>query len=108
MVKVLPEYATLYAILGNASMHEYDVALKLLLQASADTVLREVTGVRVTRWLNVEMPQVRNARVDLWASPRMIPWCTSNCKALMMPIWLSISCEFIGSTGDTQSKLFCT
>jgi predicted transposase YdaD len=46
-------------------MREYDAALKLLLQASTDSVLQELTGVNVTRWLNVEMPQVQNSRVDL-------------------------------------------
>jgi predicted transposase YdaD len=47
-------------------MHEYDVALKLLLQSSADTVLQQVTrGIRISRWLNPEMPQVQTSRVDL-------------------------------------------
>jgi predicted transposase YdaD len=46
-------------------MHEYDVALKLLLQASTDALLRQLTGVSVARWLNVEMPQVLSSRVDL-------------------------------------------
>jgi hypothetical protein len=39
-------------------MHEYDIALKLLLQASTDSILRQLTGVTVARWLNAEMPQV--------------------------------------------------
>ncbi|HMF76711.1 MAG TPA: DUF4351 domain-containing protein [Bryobacteraceae bacterium] len=46
-------------------MHEYDVALKVLLQASTDLLLRQVTGLSVVRWLNVEMPQVVSSRVDL-------------------------------------------
>lgn len=47
-------------------MHEYDVALKLLLQASADSVLRQITGeVHIIRWLNVELPEVRTRRADL-------------------------------------------
>jgi predicted transposase YdaD len=46
-------------------MHEYDVALKLLLQASTDSILRQVTGVSVARWLNTEMPQVQTSRADL-------------------------------------------
>jgi hypothetical protein len=37
-------------------MQEYDAALKLLLQASADSVLRQVTGgIRVTRWLKTDV-----------------------------------------------------
>jgi Domain of unknown function (DUF4351) len=47
-------------------MHEYDIALKLLLQASAGSVLRQVTGgLNVARWLNVELPQVQTRRADL-------------------------------------------
>jgi hypothetical protein len=45
-------------------MQQYDVALKLLLQASTD-LMRQLTGVSVARWLNVEMPQVLSSRVDL-------------------------------------------
>jgi predicted transposase YdaD len=45
-------------------MQQYDVALKLLLQASTDLV-RQLTSVSVARWLNVEMPQVLSSRVDL-------------------------------------------
>jgi hypothetical protein len=46
-------------------MHEYDVALKVLLQASTDSLLRQLTGVSVARWLNVEIPEVSNSRADL-------------------------------------------
>ncbi len=46
-------------------MQEYDLALKLLLQQSADRTLRELAGVAVRRWLNVELPEVRGTRVDL-------------------------------------------
>ena len=46
-------------------MQEYDAALKLLLQASTDSLMRQLTGVSVARWLNVETPQVLNSRVDL-------------------------------------------
>jgi len=28
-------------------------------------LLRQLTGVKVVRWLNVEMPQVQSSRVDL-------------------------------------------
>ena len=45
-------------------MHEYDVAFKLTLQ-EVDIAIRELTGTAVARWLNVELPEVRNTRVDL-------------------------------------------
>lgn len=46
-------------------MQEYDITLKLLLQKSATLTLQQVTGTAVHRWLNVELPEVRNSRVDL-------------------------------------------
>lgn len=47
-------------------MHEYDIALKLLLQTSSGSVLRQVIGgANVVRWLNVELPQVQMRRADL-------------------------------------------
>jgi len=47
-------------------MHEYDIALKVLLQASASAIIRQLTGgLSVDRWLNAEMPQVRTGRADL-------------------------------------------
>jgi predicted transposase YdaD len=45
-------------------MHEYDVAFKLTLQ-QVDVAMRELTGKTIAHWLNVELPEVRNARVDL-------------------------------------------
>jgi predicted transposase YdaD len=46
-------------------MHEYDATLKLLLEHATDSLLTQVTGVKVARWLNVEMPQVQTRRADL-------------------------------------------
>jgi hypothetical protein len=46
-------------------MQEYDVALKLLLRSSAGIAMRELTGVAVETWLDVELPRVQNRRVDL-------------------------------------------
>jgi hypothetical protein len=46
-------------------MHEYDTVLKVLLQGSANSILEQITGVRVARWLNVELPRVRQTRVAL-------------------------------------------
>jgi hypothetical protein len=46
-------------------MQEYDVALKLLLQGPAHVTMRQVIGVTVEKWLDVELPKVENPRVDL-------------------------------------------
>jgi predicted transposase YdaD len=46
-------------------MHEYDTTLKLLLQGRAEQSLRQLTGVAIARWLNVELPEIGNRRVDL-------------------------------------------
>src|SRR5437899_2064330 len=46
-------------------MQEYDVALKLLLQQSAELTIRELTGTTIARWLDVELPKVQNLRLDL-------------------------------------------
>jgi len=51
--------------LDRDPVQEYDIALKLLLQQSGEWTLRELTGVGVRRWLNVELPEVRGTRVDL-------------------------------------------
>lgn len=45
-------------------MHEYDVAFKLTLQ-QVDLAIRDLIGTTIARWLNVELPEVRNTRVDL-------------------------------------------
>ncbi|MGI8741631.1 MAG: hypothetical protein ACR2NN_03475 [Bryobacteraceae bacterium] len=46
-------------------MHEYDVTLKLLLRGPAPATLRELTGVFIRNWLDVELPKFHNPRVDL-------------------------------------------
>lgn len=47
-------------------MHEYDISLKLLLRGSGAGALREVTGgIAIEKWLDVEMPEMQNTRVDL-------------------------------------------
>lgn len=46
-------------------MHEYDVTLKSLLRGSAQIAMRELTGVAITKWLDVELPRFQNPRVDL-------------------------------------------
>jgi hypothetical protein len=46
-------------------MHEYDISLKLLLRSSGSSALRSVTGTEIARWLDVELAEMRNTRVDL-------------------------------------------
>ncbi|MGH9608176.1 MAG: Rpn family recombination-promoting nuclease/putative transposase [Bryobacteraceae bacterium] len=47
-------------------MYEYDAALKLLLQASSGSVLRQAVGhVEVTHWLDAEFKQVQIRHADL-------------------------------------------
>ncbi|MGA3241143.1 MAG: DUF4351 domain-containing protein [Bryobacteraceae bacterium] len=46
-------------------MQEYDVALKLLLQGPARLMMRELTGGSIEKWLDIELPKVRNLRMDL-------------------------------------------
>jgi len=46
-------------------MHEYDTALKRILMRPGSALLTELTGCDRLRWLNVELPNVRNQRVDL-------------------------------------------
>ena len=44
---------------------EYDVVLKLLFRQSGLGILRELTGSAVARWLDKELPDVRNTRADM-------------------------------------------
>jgi predicted transposase YdaD len=46
-------------------MHEYDTALKDLLKSAGCSILRQLMGVEIVQWLNVELPKVQNLRVDL-------------------------------------------
>ena len=45
----------------------FDVSLKLLIQRSGGIIARSVFGGPVVEWLNAELPEVRNPRVDLLA-----------------------------------------
>jgi predicted transposase YdaD len=45
-------------------MHEYDTAFKLTLQ-HVDVTFRELLGTSITRWHNIEFPEVRSSRADL-------------------------------------------
>lgn len=46
-------------------MQKYGVALKSLLQTSGSFILETLAGVHFRRWINVELPQVQTARLDL-------------------------------------------
>ncbi len=46
-------------------MHDYDTVLKSLLTGSENSIFEQITGARQGRWLNVELPDVTQARVDL-------------------------------------------
>jgi len=51
-------------------MRDYDRTLKLLLQGRADRALREVTGAKIARWMNVELPEIGNRQADLLGETR--------------------------------------
>ncbi len=46
-------------------MHRYDAVLKSLLQDSRNSVLERITGAKIRQWLNVELSEVNQTRVDL-------------------------------------------
>jgi len=66
-------------------MHQYDITLKLLLRGGAGRLLTALSGTTVTKWLNVELPELRNTRVDMLgetasaAEGGLLP--ISSCKA---------------------------
>ncbi len=49
-------------------MHEYDAALKLLLQVSTNSVLRQIAEISVQSWMNPELPEVKTTRAGLLGS----------------------------------------
>jgi hypothetical protein len=46
-------------------MHEYDITLKSVPRRLTGSVFLELTGFRVARWHNVELPEVRSRRADM-------------------------------------------
>jgi predicted transposase YdaD len=46
-------------------MHQYDTVLKSFLQNPRNSLLKDIAGVKISQWLNVELPQVSQTRVDL-------------------------------------------
>jgi hypothetical protein len=51
-------------------VHDYDVALKLLLRDPKSVAMRELTGVAVENWLDVQLPKVQNLSVGLLGEGR--------------------------------------
>ena len=45
--------------------HDYDVALKLLFRNKSSQAVQEIAGGPVKRWLDKELPAIRNTRADL-------------------------------------------
>lgn len=54
-------------------MHDYDTVLKSLLTDSENSLFESITGARRGRWLNVELPNVTQTRVDLLFETADIP-----------------------------------
>jgi len=52
-------------VILNWQVHEYDTVLKSLLTDSPNSLFHLITGAKRGRWLNVELPKVVQARVDL-------------------------------------------
>ena len=46
-------------------MQEYDRTLKLLFQSAATRTLRKLTGKKIARWLNVDLPEIQSRQLDL-------------------------------------------
>ena len=46
---------------------DYDVVLKLLFRSKSSQAVREIAGGAVKRWLDKELPAIRNTRADLIA-----------------------------------------
>ena len=46
-------------------MQDYDRALKLLLRRAAPNAIKQLSGITVTKWLDVELPKTQGLRMDL-------------------------------------------
>jgi len=51
----------------KAMAQDYDVVLKLLFRSKFSQAVREIAGGAVKRWLDKELPAIRNTRADLIA-----------------------------------------
>jgi hypothetical protein len=46
-------------------VHEYDIALKSVIQRLSGSALKALTGFEIERWHNVELPEVKTLRADM-------------------------------------------
>ena len=46
-------------------MQNYDAALKLLIRRAASRAIELLSGKKITKWLDVELPKTQNLRMDL-------------------------------------------
>jgi hypothetical protein len=74
-------------------MQACDVALKLLLQGPATLMMRELTGGSVEKWLDIELPKVRNLRMA-WRDKR---WQSDLGSALVYS-------TLIGGSGTENAR----
>ena len=44
---------------------DYDVVLKLLFRSNSSRAVQRIAGSPVSRWLDTELPSIRNTRADL-------------------------------------------
>ena len=44
---------------------DYDVVLKLLFRSKSSQAVQEIAGAPMKRWLDKELPAIRNTRADL-------------------------------------------
>ena len=95
-------------------MHEYDTALKALLQGAENSLFEKITGVPVGRgrWLNVELPEVQQTRVDLLfetldPTRRLIGLELQSANDLSLPLRMAeYSLECIGSKSNFPSSMY--
>jgi predicted transposase YdaD len=72
-------------------VHDYDTVLKSLLTDSENSIFAQITGVRRGRWLNVELPNVTQTRVDLLfetadVPPRLIAMELQSTNDMLLPL----------------------
>jgi predicted transposase YdaD len=73
-------------------MHEYDTVLKALLQDSQNSsIFERITGARIGRWLNVELPEVQQTPVDLLAEtadaiPKLLGFELQSTNDPLLPL----------------------
>jgi hypothetical protein len=53
---------------------DYDVVLKLLFRSQSSQAVAEIAGGPVKRWLDKELPAIRNTRADMLVKPSTARW----------------------------------